>query len=550
MASPTKTPAIFKPVQILLLWLPLASSYCPPTGPVLPPPKVPSDGNLTDSLVESLRDLVQSSKAWNASTNSFSVKVTSKEETLASFHHTADNLNKTGVSKVTSSSIYRVASVTKVFTVLALLLQKNLNLDDPASKYVPELARIEHYKGITLRMLASQLGGAPRYAFDLATGLGSKTLRALGFPEASPASGTPVCDTADTGLCTRSEFFESLKNNNLTWQPGQKAAYSNTGFIILGFVLEKVVSMKFEDIIYEKISKSLGLSSDTGFELPDPSRAVLPPDGGFELMSVPLGNYDPTAGLYTTPEDLAKFVRSILRHDLLSIPQTNLWLKPTSFLSTAQGAVGMPWEIYRVSDLTPSPRPVDVYTKAGDGVLYAAYVVIIPEYDVGITINVAGQDSYAAGRDLLDLMVQEVVRYFESLAREQARNKYTGKYTNDKDSLALTLDQGPGIKITEWTSQGKSVLKAWAAISGGNDPNVDARIYPVGENERWRVVFEAVANQRSMTGIYKDYCANWFSVDQFRYQGLPVDEIDFVTEDGVIKGLKVPGLRQEVSKAS
>ncbi|KAH7260019.1 beta-lactamase family protein [Fusarium solani] len=536
-----------------LLWLPLTSSYCPPTGPVLPPPKVPSDGNLTDSLAESLRDLVQSSKAWNASTNSFSVKVTSKEETLVSFHHTADNLNKTGVGKVTSSSIYRVASVTKIFTVLALLLQENLNLDDPASKYVPELAKIDHYKDITLRMLASQLGGVPREggcAFDLATGLESKVLRALGFPEAPPAPGTPVCDTADTGLCTRSEFFESLKNNNLTWQPGQKAAYSNSGFIILGFVLEKVTSMKFKDIIYEKISKPLGLSSATGFELQDPSRAVLPPDGGFELMSLPLGNYDPTAGLYITPEDLAKFVRSILRHDLLPAPLTDLWLKPTSFLSTAQGAVGMPWEVYRVSDLTPSPRPVDVYTKAGDGVLYAAYIVIIPEYDVGITINVAGLDSYAAGRDLLDLMVQEVVRYFENLAREQARNKYTGKYVNDKDSLVLTVDQGPGIKITEWTSQGKPVLKAWAAISGGNDPNVDARIYPVGENERWRVVFEAVTSQRSMTGIYKDYCANWFSVDQFRYQGLPVDEIDFVTEDGVIKGLKVPGLRQELSKSS
>ncbi|KAJ4251206.1 hypothetical protein NW757_006752 [Fusarium falciforme] len=471
-----------------LLWLPLASSYCPPTGPVLPPPKVPSDGNLTDSLAESLRDLVQSSKAWNASTNSFSVKVTSEEQTLSSFHHTAGDLNKTGVSQ--------------------------------------------------------------GYGFDLATGLEFKTLRDLGFPETSPASGTPACDTVDTGLCTRSEFFESLKNNNLTWQPGQKVAYSNSGFIILGFVLEKVTSMKFRDIIYEKISKPLGLSSATGFELQDPSRAVLPLDGGFELMSVPLGNYDLTAGLYTTPEDLAKFIRSILRHDLLSASRTDLWLKPTSFLSTAQGAVGMPWEIYRVSDVTPSPRPVDVYTKAGDGVLYAAYIVIIPEYNVGITINVAGSDSYAAGRDILDLVVQEVVRYFESLACEQARNRYTGKYTNGKGSLVLIVDQGPGIKIAEWTSQGKSLLEAWTAISGGNDPNVDARIYPVCENERWRVVFEAVNNQRSVTGIYKDYCANWFSVDQFRYQGLPVDEIDFVTEDGMIKGLSAPGLRQQLSKAS
>lgn len=121
----------------------------------------------------------------------------------------------------------------------------------------------------------------------------------------------------------------------------------------------------------------------------------------------------------------------------------------------------MLWEIYRVSDLTPSPRPVNFYTKAGDGVLYANFIVIIPEYNVvGVTINVSGPDTYAAGRDLLVLVVQGVVPYFENLAREQLRNKYTGKYTNDKHSLVLTVDQGPEIKITEWTNQGESVLKA------------------------------------------------------------------------------------------
>ncbi|UPL04239.1 hypothetical protein LCI18_015173 [Fusarium solani-melongenae] len=494
----------------ILLWLPLASSYCPPTGPVLPPTMIPSDGNLTDSLAESLGDLVQSRKARNASTNSLSVKATSEEETLSSFYHTAGNFNRTGVSKLTSGSIYHVASVTKVLTVLALLLQENLNLDDPASKYVPELAKIDHYKGITLRVLANQLGGVPRE--------GGKSF------SAPPA-----------------QFFESLKNNNLTWHPGQKAAYSNSGFIVLGFVLERVTSMKFRDIIYKKISKPLSLSSATGFELQDPSRAVLPPDGRFELMSVPLENYDPTARLYATPEDLAKFIRSILIHGLLSAPRTDLWLKPTSFVSTAQGAAGMPWEIYRVSDGTPSPRPVDVDTKAGDGVLYTAYTVIIPEYNVGMTTNVAWSDSYAAGRDLLNVM---------NLVREQACNQYTREYANDKDSLILTVDQGPRIKITEWTSQGKPVLKAWAPISGGNEPNVDARIYPVGENEHWRVVFEAIAHQRSATGVFTDYCISWFSVDQFRYQGLPLEEIDFVTEDGVIKGLSVPGLRQQLSDTS
>ncbi|KAL2682507.1 hypothetical protein Neosp_006959 [[Neocosmospora] mangrovei] len=458
-----------------LLWLPLTSSYCPPTGSVLPPPKVPSDGNFTDSLAESLEDFVQSSRSWNASTNSFSVKVTSKEETLAGFYYTACSLNKTGVGKVASSSIYRVVSVTRVFTVLALLLQTNLKLYDPASKYVPELAKIDHYKDITLRVLASQCGDVRRE--------GGKSCSAPSPP------------------------------------------YSNSGFIVPGFVLEKAASMEFKDIMYDKIFNPLDLSLATDFKL-----------------------QDPTARLYTTPEDLAKFVRSILRHGFLSVPRTDLWFKPTSFLSTAQGAVRMPWKTYRISDLTPSPRPVDVHSQAGNGVQYAAYIVIIPEYNFRIMAHVAGPGIYAVRRVLPSLMVQEVVRYFENPTREQAHGKYTAQYTNDKGSLVLCFYQGPGINIKEYIGQGKSVPKAWAAISGNNDPNVDARVCLVGENERRRVLFEFITSERSLADIYKDCCVNWFSVDQFRCQGSPMDEIDFVTEDGVIKSLRGSGLRQGLPK--
>lgn len=145
-----------------LLWLPLASSCCAPTCPVLHSQEVSSDEALTDSLAGSFKDLVQSGKAWNTSANSFSVKVATKPETLASFQYTAGNPNNTGVSEVANSSMYRVANVTKVISALALLLQENPNLDGPASKYVPELAEIEYYKGITLVMLASQLCGFPR----------------------------------------------------------------------------------------------------------------------------------------------------------------------------------------------------------------------------------------------------------------------------------------------------------------------------------------------------------------------------------------------------
>lgn len=81
-----------------------------------------------------------------------------------------------------------------------------------------------------------------------------------------------------------------------------------------------------------------------------------------------------------------------------------------------------------------------------------------------------------------------------------------------------------------------SLLKAWAPISGSNDPNVDVRIYPTGDNEHWCILFEAIRSNRSKGAICHDCRDNWSSVDQFRSQGLPVGEIGFVAEDRATEG--------------
>ncbi|KAF4464344.1 hypothetical protein FALBO_8820 [Fusarium albosuccineum] len=487
---------------------------------------------------------------WNKTTTSFSVELTSSEKTFFAFHQTAPLLNTTGVEKVNGETIYRVASITKVLTTLALLLQEGLNLDDPASKYVPELQEIRRYKAITLKMLASQLSGIHRegYTFDLATLNPLQDLHALGFPDVPLDPSTPFCDTLDSPLCTRAQFFQDLENHAFVWQPGQRAAYSNPGFILLSFALENITNMKYEEIISQQIIKPLGLSSATSFKLQNISNSVIPVDGGFEWMTLPIGHNDASAGLYATPNDLARFLRGILRHELMSGPKTDIWLKPAVFTSSPYSAVGMPWEIFRVT-LQTADRPIDVYTKSGNLPSYAAYVVLIPEYNVGITINAAGPDSYIASRTLLEVAVEKAVQGLENLARTQARVKYAGRYTTSNDStLVLDVDQGPGLKIQEWTNNGKSILKAWKELRGGDAAGVDARIYPVGDNDRWRVAFEAIP-ARGKKGPFKDACETWFSVDQFRYQGLPVDEIIFDIGNGKVEGLSIPGLRQSLERA-
>jgi hypothetical protein len=261
-----------------------------------------------------------------------------------------------------------------------------------------------------------------------------------------------------------------------------------------------------------------------------------------------------TAGLFSTSGDLSKFNRAILRNTLLGPAETRTWLKPTIFTSSLYNAVGAPWEIYRPTFLTSKPRPIDHYTKEGDVPQngYSAIIVIIPEYNLGVSILTAGDDSYDANLALFDTVQGYLIPLVEAAAREQAKAKYAGQYisseSSSQSSLELIVDDGPGLKISEWTNNGKDMLSLYDDILlGGSGANVDARIYLVGEVERWRVTFEKEHNAGEVT-VLSTACRTWEAVDHIRYGGLPCDEIDFGNNDHGINNLTIPGLRATLVK--
>ena len=132
---------------------------------------VPSWTNGADDLRQAFDDIRTKLKELAAHSKydaaSFSVAVTSETDTLWDYFHTARKRNEArpGVDHVDGDSLYRIASITKTFTVLGLLYQHQagrLDLDTPISKYIPELSGEIPWHEITLRALASQLSGIPR----------------------------------------------------------------------------------------------------------------------------------------------------------------------------------------------------------------------------------------------------------------------------------------------------------------------------------------------------------------------------------------------------
>lgn len=151
---------------------------CDEPGPAFPIPKI--DASLFESyqLDKELDDLISKvlespSLTWSPDNSSFAIQLTSRTETLWSSYYTAPNLDeyKDGSpTPVSGDTAFRIASISKSFTVYGLLLDNRIGLDDSIIKYIPELnaekkkqwgAPVD-WEHVTIRSLASQLSGIGR----------------------------------------------------------------------------------------------------------------------------------------------------------------------------------------------------------------------------------------------------------------------------------------------------------------------------------------------------------------------------------------------------
>jgi CubicO group peptidase (beta-lactamase class C family) len=268
--------------------------YCPPTRSVLPAPIIPSDLVKKTSLRDTLKNLIKDpGSPFNTADTSFSVTVTSPEQSLFEFHHMADTVSEDGAQRVDGNTVYRIASVTKVFTTLSAVLQVGLDFDDYAWKHVPELEDLDDYKEITVRMLASHMSGIVRdgYSFDLTANTPDEVLLSLGFPNATAPADFQYCDSLDTEPCTREEFFKSVKQGAKTWLPGVTPSYSNYAFMLLGLVVEGYANKPLRDVIKETIAGPLNLKT-SGLYIPAADKIITPP--GYEkLATIDMSYWNP-----------------------------------------------------------------------------------------------------------------------------------------------------------------------------------------------------------------------------------------------------------------
>ncbi len=182
---------------------------------------------------------------------------------------------------------FRLGSITKQFTAAAtlqLVEQGKLQLTDPVAKYYTDAP--ETWSGVTIHHLLNHTSGIPSY-----------TSQPDFFAKQSRIRRTPA------------EIVQLTQDKPLEFQPGEKFSYNNTGYILLGYVLEKVTGQTYADYLDQKIFGPLGMK-DSGYDLAEkiiPRRAAGYAQDGkntdFLDMSLPYA----AGSLYSTVGDLLKW---------------------------------------------------------------------------------------------------------------------------------------------------------------------------------------------------------------------------------------------------
>ncbi len=215
--------------------------------------------------------------------------------------------DKTRKTPATATTIYRVGSISKLFTALAamqLVEQGKLDLDAPITRYLPEF-RIEvpfdNAGPITLRQLMCHRSGMVRE---------------------SPVGG--YLDGSEPGI---EATIASLQSCALVNPPNTKTRYSNVGPTIVGRTVAAVSGMPFEEYQRAHLLRPLGMDH-SAWRMTDELRnhlatsymRVADGQGGFDHREAPefeLGTI-PAGNLYSTAADMAQFARMLLAEGRLA----------------------------------------------------------------------------------------------------------------------------------------------------------------------------------------------------------------------------------------
>jgi CubicO group peptidase (beta-lactamase class C family) len=207
---------------------------------------------------------------------------------------------------------FRIGSVTKQFTatlILQLVEEGKIKLDGKITEYLPDY-RKDTGERVTIHQLLNHTSGIPSYT-DRPDFMAQVSRNPYGI----------------------TDFVKKFASGDLQFEPGSKFSYNNSGYSLLGAIIEKVTGKSYETVLAERIFKPLGMTN-SGYDNYAPlikhraSGYQKTPDGfvnaAYLDMSIPYA----AGSIYSTVADLFKWDQALYEGNILSAESKKLMFTP------------------------------------------------------------------------------------------------------------------------------------------------------------------------------------------------------------------------------
>jgi CubicO group peptidase (beta-lactamase class C family) len=314
--------------------------------------------------------------------------------------------------------VFRIGSITKQFTAIAILQlmeQGKLSLQDEITKFIPDYPT-QAYK-ITIEHLLTHTSGI-------------KSLTNV------PEFGKYIKEDLKPA-----EVLEKFKNQPMEFAPGTKFNYNNSGFFLLGYIIEKITGKTYQEYIEENFFKPLGMTNSLyGSDkkiIKNRAYGYQPDGDGFanaDYLSMLLPY---SAGsIMSTVEDLYKWNRALISYKL--VKKETLEKAFTEYkLTNGKGtSYGYGWFL---SKLQGSPT-----IEHGGGINgYLTDAIYLPAEDVFVAVfsNSTGKSPDLVSEKIAAIAIGKPLNYKEIPVDKATLEEYTGVYEDeDSNQRMITVD--------------------------------------------------------------------------------------------------------------
>lgn len=257
---------------------------------------------------------------------------------------------------MTPKNVFEIGSITKQFTAVSILMleeQGKLNVEDEITKYIPDYPT--RGKIIKIRHLLNHTSGIK--------------------------GNTPVSDKnmAKTDM-TPKELINYFKNKPMNFDPGEQFRYSNSGYILLGYIIEMVTGQSYADFIEKNIFEKLDMNSsyvgnpknpikDSAFGYKHDQGNYV--DADYLNLTIPYA----AGAIMSTVDDLLKWQNAISANTLIKKTSLEKAINPSSLNNGKKIPYGYGW---RIGNLNGSP----VIAHNGGTYGYTATGIFLPNENI------------------------------------------------------------------------------------------------------------------------------------------------------------------------